>query len=124
MLIQDYSCSKLYLESNARIIDEKLQLLVRKLCDISNCQGDGNILAVMLCLSNFNNYFMVFSFLAEKVHFISKNAISCLLLKNILPSKSVVCFILNNLHFPMGEGIALYALYKSRLVKHMTFVYL
>ena len=41
-----------------------------------------------------------------------KNAISCLFLKNISPSKR---FILNNLHFPMVEGIAFYALYKSRV---------
>ena len=34
-------------------------------------------------------------------------------LKNVSHSKRVVCFILNNLHFPMVEGIAFYALYKS-----------
>ena len=79
-----------------------------------------------------NNYkiikIMVFSFLPKNVHFFSKNAISCLFLKNVSPSKSVVCFILNNLHFPMVEGIAFYALYKSRVLiipcKEMTFVYL
>ena len=42
---------------NARTIVEKLQLLVRKLCDISKCQGEGDILVVNLCLTNFNNYF-------------------------------------------------------------------
>ena len=60
--------------------------------------------------------FMVFSFLPKNVHFISKNAISCLFLKNVSPSKRVICFILNNLHFPMVEGIAFYALLKSRML--------
>ena len=45
-----------------------------------------------------------------------KNAISCLFLKNVSPSKRVICFILNNLHFPMVEGIAFYALHKSRVL--------
>ena len=59
---------------------------------------------------------MVFSFLPKNVHFIAKNAISCLFPKNVLPSKRVACFILNNLHFPMVErGIAFYALHKSLL---------
>ena len=49
---------------------------------------------------------MVFSFLPKNVHFNSKNTISCLFLKNVSPSKRVICFILNNLHFPMVEGIA------------------
>ena len=53
---------------------------------------------------------MVFSFLPKYVHFISKNAISCLFLKNVSPSKRVICFILYNLHFPMVEGIAFCAL--------------
>ena len=73
--------------------------------------------------------FMAFSFLPKNVHFISKNAVLCLFLKNVMPSKRVICFILNNLHFPMVEGIAFYALHKSRVliipcVEHMTFVYL
>ena len=59
---------------------------------------------------------MVFSFLPKNAHFISKNAISCLFLKNVSPSKMVICFILNNLHFPMVEGIAFYALHKSRVL--------
>ena len=59
---------------------------------------------------------MVFSFLPNNVHFISKNAISCLFLKNVSPSKRVIGFILNNLHFPMVEGIAFYALHKSRVL--------
>ena len=59
---------------------------------------------------------MVFSFLPKKVHFISKNAISCLFLKNDSPSKTVICLIINNLHFPMVEGIAFYALHKSRVL--------
>ena len=45
-----------------------------------------------------------------------KNAILCLFLKNVSPSKRVVYFILNNLHFPMVEGIAFYVLYKSRVL--------
>ena len=67
-------------------------------------------------------YLMVFSFLPKIVHFISKNTISCLFLKNVSPSKRVICFILNNLHFPMVEGNAFYALHKSA-VKQMAFVY-
>ena len=43
----------------------------------------------------------------------NKNSILCLFLKNVSPPKRAVCFILNNLHFPMVEGIAFYALYKS-----------
>ena len=45
-----------------------------------------------------------------------KNAILCLFLKNVSPSKSMVCFILNNLPFPMVEDYAFYALYKSRVL--------
>ena len=58
---------------------------------------------------------MVFSFLPKKkcALYFKKNTILCLFLKNVSPSKRVVCFILNNLHFPMVEGIAFYALYKS-----------
>ena len=59
---------------------------------------------------------MVFSFLPKNVYFISKNGILCLFLKNVSPSKWVICFILNNLRFPMVEGIAFYALYKSRVL--------
>ena len=44
---------------------------------------------------------MVFSFLPKIVHFISKNAILCLFLKNVSPSNRVICFILKNLHFPL-----------------------
>ena len=47
---------------------------------------------------------------------LKKNAISSLFLKNVSPSKRVVCFILNNLHFPMVEGIAFYSLYISRVL--------
>ena len=60
--------------------------------------------------------FMVFSFLPKHVHFISKNSISCLFFKNVSPSKRVICFIRKNLHFPMVEGIAFYALHKSRVL--------
>ena len=59
---------------------------------------------------------IVFSFLPKNVHFISKNSFSCLFLKNVSPSKRVICFILNNLYFPMVEGIAFYALHKSRVL--------
>ena len=61
---------------------------------------------------------MVFSFLPQKcaLYFKKLNAISCLFLKNVSPSKRVICFILNNLHFLMVEGIAFYALYKSRVL--------
>ena len=45
-----------------------------------------------------------------------KNAIMCLFLKNVTPSKRMICFILNNFHFPMVEGIAFYALQKSRVL--------
>ena len=48
--------------------------------------------------------------------YFKKNAISCLFLKYVSPSKKVICFILNNLHFPMVEGIAFYALNKSRVL--------
>ena len=37
-------------------------------------------------------------------------------LKMFRPSQRVLCFILNNLHFPMVEGIAFYALYKLRVL--------
>ena len=37
-------------------------------------------------------------------------------LKMFRPLKQAVCFILNNLHFPMVEGIAFYALHKSRVL--------
>ena len=61
--------------------------------------------------------FTVFSFLQKNVHFIKKkSAILCLFLKNVLPSKRVICFILNNLHLPMVKGIAFYTLYKSRVL--------
>ena len=59
---------------------------------------------------------MMFSCLPKNVHFTNKNAILCLFLKNVSPSKSVVCFILNNSHLPMVEGIAFYALHKSRVL--------
>ena len=59
---------------------------------------------------------MVFSFLPKNLHFISKNSVLCLFLKNVSPSKTVVCFILNNLHLSMVAGIAFYALHKSRVL--------
>ena len=57
-----------------------------------------------------------FLFYQKNVHFTSKNAMLCLFLKNVSPSKRVICFILNNLHFPMVEGIAFNALHKSRVL--------
>ena len=48
--------------------------------------------------------------------YLKKNAISCLFLKNVSRSKRVACFILNNLHLPMVESIAFYALYKSKVL--------
>ena len=59
---------------------------------------------------------LVFSFLPKNVNFILKNPTICLFLKNVSPSKRAICFILNNLHIPMVEGIAFYALYKSRVL--------
>ena len=59
---------------------------------------------------------MVFSSLPKNVQFIKKNAILCLFLKNVSHSKRVLCFIVNNLYFPMVEGNAFYALYKSRVL--------
>ena len=45
-----------------------------------------------------------------------KNAILCWFLKNVSPSKTVICFILNNSHLLMVKGIAFYVLYKSRVL--------
>ena len=59
---------------------------------------------------------MVFSFRPKNVHFIKKNAVLCLFLKNVAPSKRVVGFILNNSHMLMVESIAFYAPYKSRVL--------
>ena len=64
---------------------------------------------IKLIICEIRHKLMVFSFLSKNVHFISKNAILCLFLKNVSPSKRVICFILNNLHFPMVAGIAFYA---------------
>ena len=60
--------------------------------------------------------FMMFSFYQKNVHFIKKKMQFCAcFLKMFCPLK-VACFLLNNLHFPMVEGIAFYALYKSGLL--------
>ena len=49
--------------------------------------------------------------------YLKKNAILCMFLKNVLPSKREVCFILNNLHFPMVESAnVVYALYKPNVM--------
>ena len=76
---------------------------------------EGKQLGIALGLKEFLTTLMVFSFLPKNVHFISKNSVSCLFLKNVSPSKRVICFILNNSHLQMVEGIAFYALYKSRV---------
>ena len=52
-------------------------------------------------------------YLKKSAFYFKKNAILCLFLKNILPSKRLICFILKNLHFPMVDGITFYALHKS-----------
>ena len=46
----------------------------------------------------------------------NKNAILCLFLKIVSPSKRVICFIPNNTHLLMVEGIAFHALYKSKVL--------
>ena len=48
--------------------------------------------------------------------FFKKNLILHLFLKNVSPSKRVICFILNNSPLSMVEGIAFYALHKSRVL--------
>ena len=52
------------------------------------------------------------------VHFILKNAILRLFLKNGSHSKMVISFMLNNSYLSMVEveGIAFYALYKTRVL--------
>ena len=55
-------------------------------------------------------------FSTTKCAFYLKNTILCLFPKNVAPSKTMICFILNNSHLPMMEGIAFYALYKSRVL--------
>ena len=57
---------------------------------------------------HYNTYGVFFSTIKCALY-LQKNA--------ILPSKSVVCFIPNNFYIPMvEEGIAFYALYKSRVL--------
>ena len=58
---------------------------------------------------------MVFSFLPLFCALYFKKC-SFVFLKNVLLSKRVICFILNNLHFPMVKDIAFYALYESRVL--------
>ena len=52
-------------------------------------------------------------FVSNGVFFSTKK---CALYLKKCNSKRVVCFIRNNLHFPMGEGIAFYALHKSKVL--------
>ena len=61
-------------------------------------------------------YLWCFLFYQKMCILLEKIAILCLFLKNIAASKRVVYFILNNLDFPMVEGIVFYALYKSRVL--------
>ena len=62
------------------------------------------------------NYNGVFFSTKKKCILLLKNAILCLFLKNVSPSKWVICFILNNSHLSMVEGIAFYSLYKSKVL--------
>ena len=71
------------------------------------------IKTAILCLF-LKTYGVFFSIKKCALYF--KNAVLCLFLKNVSPSKRVRCFIRNNLHFPMVEGIAFYALHKSRVL--------
>ena len=77
------------------------------------------------------SFMIVFLFYQKMcILFKKKKLILCLFLKNVSPSKRVViCFILNNSLLSMVEGIAFYALYKSRVLiipckAEMTLVYL
>ena len=80
--------------------------------EVDHMVHNTRLLEKIQILAAVGDYFlMVFSFLPKNVHFISKNEISCLFLKNVSPSKRVICFILNNFHFPMVEGVAFYALH-------------
>lgn len=47
-------------ESNATPVEEKLEFLVKKLCEISKCQGDGDISALKQCLKNFKKSFKIY----------------------------------------------------------------
>ena len=78
-----------------------------------------SFLRVCLCQS-----VMVFSFLPKNVHFVKKKKFFlCLFLKNVSPFRRVLCFILNNPHLSLVEGIKFYALNKSRElpIKQTTF---
>jgi len=48
---------KLLQECPDKAIDTKFQFLVSKLCEITHCQNEGDILAVKSCLLNFKKYF-------------------------------------------------------------------
>ena len=61
-------------------------------------------------------YLWCFIFYQKMCTLFKKIAILYLFLKNVSPFKRVICFILNNLHFPMVKGITFYALYKSRVL--------
>ena len=54
-----------------------------------------------------------FSSLKKCAFSLKKNAILCLFLKHVSPSKRVVCFVLKNWHLAIVKGIAFYALNKS-----------
>ena len=71
----------------------------------------------ILCLTRTGEtYIWCFLFYQNMCTLFKKNAISCLFLKNVSPSKRVVGFIVHNLHFPIVKGIAFYGLYKSRVL--------
>ena len=87
-------------------------------CDIINALwAIKNIswLFIDMALPSVQTYGVFFS---TKIYafYLKKNAILCLFLKNVSPSKTVVCFILNNSHLPMVQGIAFCALYDSWLL--------
>ena len=79
----------------------------------------------MMAIIFFFFFLMVFSFLPKKMcTLFQKMQFRICFLKMFRPLKGwLVCFILNNLHFPMVEGIGFYALIIP-CVKQMAFVYL
>ena len=60
--------------------------------------------------------FGVFFSTKKCVLYLKKMQFRVCFLKIFRPPKMVGCFILNNLHFPMVDCIAFYALYKSRML--------
>ena len=60
---------------------------------------------VIRATDSFTNALMVFSFLPQNVHIISKNAISCLFLKNVSPSKRALYVLFHFLQTLIYETI-------------------